>query len=170
VDSSSNTPKKPVVRFPDKILGRDLSPRIGKPKLQELSISAVAAVAKVGQNSRGAILRSYIRRTLKPITTLFRGIDERRGSPVMTTFPYKDYAITVGASRDDDTGNFRPFIQIVWSPQDGDAGLRCFTLAEQCFTAEEARLIAFHEAKAWADRWLETMNKQKSEPPNPATR
>jgi hypothetical protein len=143
-------------------MGRDLSARTGKPKLLELSMSALGLATKLGQNSRGAILRSYIRRTLKPITTLFHGIDDHGGAPVMTTFPYKDYAVTVGASRDGDTGNFRPFIQIVWDPQDGDAGLRCFTLPEQCFTPEEARLIAFHEAKAWADRWLDTMKKQKS--------
>jgi hypothetical protein len=72
----------------------------------------------------------------------------------MTTLFYKDYTITPGAIRDEITGNYRPLVHIFWKTTDGKDVMRSFTLDQQCFTLEEARTVAFHEAKAWADRWL----------------
>lgn len=72
----------------------------------------------------------------------------------VTTLLYRDYTITVAAAKDEITGNFTPLIQVVWNTSDGNRGMRSFNLVEQCFTTDEARLVAFHEAKAWADRWL----------------
>jgi hypothetical protein len=140
------------VRLPPyKKVGRDLSARVsGSPKLRALSKYALGTAAKLGDATRW---RAYIDRRLKPLVTRIKRNDESR-APATTTFPYKEYTITVGAARDQTTGNYRPFIQIVWDHEDGGPGLRSFTLSEQCFTADEARLIAFHEARMWADRWL----------------
>jgi hypothetical protein len=72
----------------------------------------------------------------------------------MPTLFYKDYTITTGAERDEITGSYRPVIEITWETTEGKRHIQSFALDQQCFTLEEARTVAFHEAKAWADRWL----------------
>ena len=72
----------------------------------------------------------------------------------MATLFYKDYTVTTGAERDEITGSYRPLIEITWETPEGKRRMHSFALEQQCFTLEEARLVAFHEAKVWADRWL----------------
>ncbi len=72
----------------------------------------------------------------------------------MSMLFYKDYAITSGAIRDEETGRYAPTVHITWRRPDGKRAMHSFTLGERCLTFNDATTVAEQQAKIWADRWL----------------
>ena len=85
----------------------------------------------------------------------------------MPILMFDGYMISTGSIRDKLTGTHKPRIEISWNERGGRHGMRSFTLEQVCFTPEEARLIAFHEAKAWAGRWLSPAKSSSRDMPVP---
>jgi hypothetical protein len=70
------------------------------------------------------------------------------------TLFYKNYALTPGAIRDEESGNYAPTVHIAWRGRDGKRDARSFTLTDRCSTFHAASRVASAHAKAWAERWL----------------